>query len=282
MRPGPVAVIVLSHRDPPLVTRLVDRLRSGRDVFVAVHHDPAGPPLALPAASNVAAVPDPRHCPWGRIDLALTMRRALGWVLDTVPELSWALLVSGQDYPTRSMTAVADELQASEADAYLRIFRLDDPAHLPGSWPARARRRYLRRRRLPFTHRSLPMARPLHPYRRGVHLYGGGVWFNLSREAAGRVVEAEALAARLERFLRWSPNPDETFVHTLLGNNSVGLRLVNDHRRYLRWRPGHHGHPEILGPEDLPAITAGDAFFARKVSAEHAELLDRLDELAQG
>src|SRR5206468_8352141 len=44
--PGPVVVVLLTHRDPPLVQRLVDRVLAGRDVAVVIHHDPRGPELA--------------------------------------------------------------------------------------------------------------------------------------------------------------------------------------------------------------------------------------------
>jgi hypothetical protein len=120
----------------------------------------------------------------------------------------------------------------------------------------------------------------MHPYRNGVHLYGGGAWFNLSREAVQHVVSNDTLAEELIRYLRWSPIPDETLVHSLLLNGEHGLSVVNDNRRFIRWER-RAPHPRVLTATDLPAVAASDAFFARKVDrAAHPDLLDALDDLA--
>src|SRR5215469_13053237 len=62
---GTVAVVVLSHRGPAQIARLVSRLQDGRDTFVLIHHDPNGEALTLRPSSTVALVPDPVPCPWG-------------------------------------------------------------------------------------------------------------------------------------------------------------------------------------------------------------------------
>src|SRR3954452_12022970 len=150
IHPGPVVVVVLSHRDPPLVRRLVDRVRAGNDMFVAVHHDPAGPPLDLPSVSNVAAVPNPVRCQWGGYELVQATWQCLRWVADTVPELSWVLLVSGQDYPAMPITKIEAELDATSYDAFLRHFAIDgDPADDVHHWQQLCRPRYFHRRRVP-------------------------------------------------------------------------------------------------------------------------------------
>jgi len=54
---------------------------------------------------------------------------------------------------------------------------------------------------------------------------------------------------------------------------------VCSHRRFYRFvKDGGAAHPETLTIEDLDAIQASGAFFARKVDlGASAELLDRLD-----
>lgn len=280
MRRGPVVVLVLSHRDPPLVRRLVARLTEGTNTVVVLHHDPRGPELNLPRGDGVVQVPRPEHCAWGRSGFARAMLRGVETAAAAVPDLSWVLLVSGQDYPCRSMRSIEDELAASPHDAYLRWFRVDgDPARDVHPWQATTRARYLRRLRVPFSRRHVPFPRRP-PFRGGVGLYVGDTWPNLGAAAVAHLLDQRALRARVQPYLRWCANPDEALLPTLLLNGADQLDIVNDRRRYLRWEEGAR-HPQLLAPADVPAIAAGRDFFARKVdSVRTPGVLDLLDELA--
>ena len=278
MSGGPVVVSVLSHRDPPLVRRLVERVLDGGDTVALVHHDPRGPALDLPADDRVLLVPDPQPCDWGRPALALAMLRLVEIAAQRVPDLSWFLLVSGQDYPARPVGEVVAELRAAPADAYLRSFRVDpDPAGDVHPWQAVCRRRYLHRARLPFTHRSVPAPRRP-PFRGGSGLHVGDMWVNLGERAVAHLLEQRRRRRDLERYLLRCAIPDEALLPTLLHSDSAGLDLVHDRKRYIRWTEGDK-HPAFLEAAEAPAIRASGDFFARKVDSERtADLLDLLDE----
>lgn len=278
---GTVAVVVISHRAPAQIERLATRLASGRDTMVAIHHDPAGEPLTLRPSSSVALIPDPVPCPWGRTGIVYAIRNSLSWLRDNVPELSWALLISGQDYPIRAMTAIEDELAGASCDAFMRNFRVDgDPADDVHHWQAATRRRYLYKRRLPGSARSVPLPWPRrHPFHEGLKLYAGEQWVDLSARAVNKVVDSP-LNDPVVRYLNRSPNSDEGWLGTVLINGEPELNVVNHRRRYVRW-PGGTPHPAVLGPGDLPDLRESDAFFARKVDlAAWPEAFDVLDDLA--
>jgi hypothetical protein len=274
--PGPVVVLVFSHRDPPLVRRLVERVRGGDDVFVAVHHDPAGPPLDLDEASNVALVPDPVRCQWGGYELVTATWRSLQWVSQTVPDLSWVLLVSGQDYPAMPVRRIERELRTTTHDAFLRHFRIDgDPAADVHHWQQLCRTRYFHRRRFAQLPRSVPWPRR-HPFGGEQHAYVGDMWFTLSARALGNALAAP-FAHPLMQFLRAAPIPDEMFIASLVCNDPT-LDIENDRRRYLQFERGAR-HPQLLGVDDVPDIVSSNAFFARKFSSEDSAALDQLDQL---
>jgi hypothetical protein len=277
-----VAVVVLSHRRPGQVARLVSRLERGRDVVIAVHHDPHGEPLRLRPSSSVALVPDPVPCPWGRPGVTEAIRKSLAWLQANIPTLSWALVISGQDYPIRTMGSIEAELNSARCDAFIRHFRLDsDPADDVHPWQTTTRRRYLYRRRLPGSARSvqLPWPRPS-PFHDGFGLYAGEQWVNLSVRAIQKMLDSP-LADPLLRYMRRAPLPDEAAVVTLALSGKPELTVVNDRRRYVRWPGGGVRHPALLGPQDLPDMRASSAFFARKLDqAVWPEAYDMLDELA--
>jgi core-2/I-Branching enzyme len=279
---GTVAVVVLSHREPAQVARLVSRLLDGRDSLVAVHHDPRGEPLSLPSSPSVALVPDPVPCPWGLPGINVAIRKSLEFLRASVPGLSWALVISGQDYPIRSMESIEDELACAPCDAFIRHFRVDgDPADDVHRWQAIARQRYLYRRRLPGTVRSVRLPWPRRaPFGDGFRLYAGEQWVNLSARAVHKVLDSP-LNDPVLRFLHRSPSADEAWLTTVALNGEPDLTVVNDRRRYVRW-PGGTPHPAVLGPADLPALRESDAFFARKVDpAAWPQAFDVLDALAQ-
>jgi hypothetical protein len=281
MSQGPVVVVMLTHRDPALVQRLVDRVLQGRDVAVVVHHDPRSPELGLRPSSQVTTVPDPVRASWGRIGLARAVLLGLDTAARVVPDLSWALVVSGQDYPCRPMSSIEDELHAGGHDAYLRWFPVGDPADDVVPWQALTRERYLHRMRLPGTHRHVPFARRP-PFRDGLGLFIGDMWPNLSAAAMDHVRSQRERYPVVERYLARCQAPDEALLPTLLLNDAEHLDVVNDRKRFIRWTPGSP-HPKVLTTADLDDVLASGDFFARKVDGERgAELLDQLDAAARG
>lgn len=280
---GTVAVIVLSHRGPAQVARLVSRISEGTNSVAVVHHDPTGEPLRLTSARNVAVIPDPIPCGWGRLSLVEAQWRSLRWVAKNIPDFSWALLISGQDYPIRSMRDIERELCESPHDAYLRHFVItDDPADDIDPWQALTRRRYLYKRRIPFSRRSIALPfRRRHPFRDGTRLYVGDMWFNLSATAVHAMLENRELAERLMSYLRFAPIPDEAFICCMALNTDPKLNVANDSKRFIDW-VGSSPHPELITTAHLDALAQSDAFFARKVDADrHPDIPDLLDELAK-
>ncbi|WP_170177567.1 beta-1,6-N-acetylglucosaminyltransferase [Thermomonospora umbrina] len=257
------------------------RVASGADTVAVVHHDPEGVPWSAPRSSNILAIPDPRPCRWGRLSLVEAQWRSLEWVTRAIPEFSWALLVSGHDYPIRTMPAIEAELAATRHDAFLRHFPIGDPADDVDPWQAFTRRRYLRRRRLPFSARSVPLPfSRRHPYRDGTGLYVGDMWFNLSAEAVGAILADRPLSDRLLRYLRHAPIPDETFICSMARNVRPALDVADDSKRFIRWSAAQ-AHPETITSAHLPDLGESDAFFTRKVDmTAHPEVLDALDQLA--
>jgi hypothetical protein len=279
---GTVAVLVLSHRGPEQVARLAARLETGRDVLVAIHHDPNGEPLGLRPSSTVALVPDPVPCPWGKPGINIAIRKSLEWLRANVPELSWVLVISGQDYPIRAMESIEDELAGTPCDGFVRHFRVDgDPADDVHPWQTTVRQRYLYKRRLPGTARHVRLPWPRrHPFHEGLKLYAGEQWVNLSARAVHKVLDSPVSDTVL-KYLRWSVSADEAWLTTVALNGEPELTVVNDRRRYVRW-PGGTAHPAVLGPDDLPALRESDAFFARKVDPlAWPQVYEELDQLSQ-
>lgn len=281
MRTGPVVVCVLSHREPHLIRRLVGRLLEGEHTHVLLHHDPRSEPHGVETSDRVLPLPNPRPCDWGRMNFPYAMVRCVREALAWQPDLSWVLLISGQDYPTRQMGEIETELHQATADAMVRYFRVDlHPVSGEHPWQTRCRQRYLHRLRLPGQRRSIPFPRR-HPFGYGTALYIGDTWVNLGHRAAQHLVRQSEVLPRVDAYLARCANPDEAYLPTLLLNDAQGLDIVDDRRRFIEWTEGQP-HPRVLGEADLANVVASEAFFARKVNLpESARLLDALDDISR-
>lgn len=280
MSGGSVVVGILSHRDPPLLKRLVDRVLEGERTVALVHHDPRSGSPGLTPSDRVRLVANPQPCDWGRMNLAEAMFRLLDAAVAQVPDLEWLLLISGQDYPAQSLRTTEAQLAGVDADAMLRYFPVPaDPADDVIPWQARCRQRYLHRLRIPGDRRSVPFPRRS-PFRGDLQLHIGDMWANLSRPAVDHLREQYARQTRVRRYLSWCSVPDESLLPTLLLHDAGDLKIVPERRRFIRWVEGSP-HPETLTEQDADAISASGDYFARKVDLDRsAALLDLLDRAA--
>jgi Core-2/I-Branching enzyme len=281
-RRGPVVFLVLTHKWPRLVERLVDRLGDTEAAIAVVHHDAeiAERP-SLPRGGRALLMPERNRVQWGDPSFIRAELRCLRWIRDEIPDFSWIVLITGQDYPARPARLIEAELLDTSADAMIHWeFVPPFPTRRSSDWQRGTSHRYFRHR-VPFRHRFVPPAR--RPFvRDGVGIFAGSAWCNLGSRAVDVLLEDTPTNEYLrERRFARAHVPDEAYFQTALLNASLGLTLVNRHRRFYRFsKAGGAAHPDILTVRDLEAIRASDAHFARKVEeGASAELLDRLDQL---
>jgi hypothetical protein len=294
--------LVLAHRDPGQVARLVGQIRAlSPGAAVAVHWDGPGAPVF----EDARRVPHQGHGSWGSFGFARTIMGALAHVQDALdPDWTWVL--SGQDVPARRLDEVEAEVAAGEADAYLGgLHEVRPPARgeLGDEW----------QRRVFFAHRGLPgpLVRPVsaaarrsggrayvRPLAAGGHALGlrarrdpfaaeglrcfiGSDWMTLSRRAVRALRAGAAAHPALVRHHEHTIAPSESLPQTLL-MGAPDLRIERDNRRWVRFAPGSP-RPAPITLEDVPAILASGAHYARKADPErHGDALDALEAALRG
>lgn len=106
---------------------------------------------------------------------------------------------------------------------------------------------------------------------RGLVPRTGSDWWTLKRTTLESLI-AHPSVSRADRYFRFVDYPHEAYFQTLVASLPDANIVSSSLLRYIRW-PG----PKVLGIEDLPAIRASGAFFARKVHpAASAELIAQL------
>ena len=301
-----IGFAIISHQNPDQTERLVNILRTGCPTCaVVVHHDPRGPRLArsLHSIAGVTVLPDAVHVDWADWSQVQAMLRCFRHLLDQEPDVDWLVLISGQDYPVRSLKEFQAFLASSDADAHLQFSRVP----LYGATNDDLQRYSLRWRRLPswspsrFLPRRLPVlmnrAQNLvkmythtrsgdwigvrlgrHPFSEGFPLYKGSYWCELRRSAAEELILAED--SDLVTWFRHTIHPDEAWLLTVLLNNKR-IRVSHDLRRFDRFAYQEAAHPDLLGSDDISEVAASGAFFGRKFDERgSSEVLDFFDKLA--
>ena len=299
-----VAYHLQTHKDPDQILRIVDRIRRGSDAetIMLVSHQAGGVPLTetqLRAGGEAVLLPSPGgYGDFSHVDRYLESVR---WLLDHDDPFDWFVNISGQDYPVRPTRLMEAELAGGEADAWIGFF---DVFGADSHWPrSRGVTRYqFRHRRIgPRSHAWQRRLRPVGAVnlvqplvrvnpsfgsvgvrRRSIftdefRCYGGSFWGAISRDAAAYLSDYDRSHPELADYFRTTLAPDEVYHHTVLGN-AGRFTIRPEARRYFDFSLGDGNHPKVLEIEDLPAILASDAWFARKVDpAVSADLLDALD-----
>jgi Core-2/I-Branching enzyme len=298
-----VGFVILSHNEPEMLLRLVQRLQALFDnPPIACHHDIHQVSLNTSAFPSVRFVAQPLRTRWGHISVVHAFRLALRLLYEGNPP-DWFVLLSGSDYPIKSRETIDAELCSSPYDAYLDHrpieFSILPENRCDGEFDKGFSRpfyvyiaydRYLARRiryprierpfrlrfgRYPIRH---PWLAPGNPFTKAFHCFAGAVWFTARARCAELLLSNDSFTRELLAFYADKTAADESFVHTVLCNSPI-LKLCNNSKRYVDWSAGA-AHPKLLGMEDLPLLSASPHHFARKFSTRYdVRILDELDRL---
>jgi hypothetical protein len=301
--PGPVriAYLVVSHRNPDQVLRLVRVLGEGPAAQVVVRHDQGG--SRLPAAeierAGALALEVDAGFEWGRWSQLQAMLRLLELTAEAV-DPDWLLVLSGQDYPLRPLAEIEAGLASSGFDALLGDARQLEIAGLPEppqdefflryayrhyALPRATPRVPGRLRRLAYLRECPPPLPPLlglrrlkTPFRDGFGCFVSSDWLTLRRPALEALLRAAREQPALVRYYRRTWIPTESFYASVLLNDP-SLRVADRNRRFLSFQGPLTPHPDTLTSTDLDRLLASDCDFARKFDSElDAAVLDALDE----
>ncbi len=311
-----VVYFLQTHARPAQVARLVRVITEGSPhAIVLISHDKSGSALdvaGLQALGNVHVFPERGgYGDFSHVDRYLA---AVDWLDANGIDYDWLENLTGQDYPLRPVTEIEDALAVADCDGFLQyspvfpervpigadrgtpgytLVRAVDAAtrydyrHWRLGRPTLAKQRWMRP--LMVLNFVQPWIRVFNSYasvgirRRtvfgpGFYCYGGSFFCTLRAECARYVRDYARANPEMVAFFRGTAAPEEVFLHSVLVN-SGRFNFSPDYKRYIDWTGCTHTHPRTLGTEDLPAMLASGAHWARKLdSLQDARLLDLLDQ----
>jgi hypothetical protein len=292
---SPLGFMILSHRQPAQVARLMWRLE---EMFpgapTVCHHDYSQSSLDREAVPRTVSFVDPHRltawADWSVVEATFDLVTAL---LARVEAPEWLVFLTGADYPVAPAERIASTFSGASVDAFIHHESIVPPHFRSPNqrivyeryfyrsvhYPVITRSGRIERRTRQIWNRWL--LRMLLPYSARRPCYWGLQSFAVNRRAARHLVEVHARGGALLNHYRGRPFSDESYPHTILAN-APELRIANDNLRYMDWS-ANDWHPKVLTKDDVPAIIASGALFARKFDPTvDGGVLDRLDELITG
>ena len=201
-------------------------------------------------------------------------------------DLGYFHVISGQDYPIKSMSYIK-ELSESNPAGYLDYFEV-----LKSSWRTEWINRLsyfgfyeifnsktflgnklingaIKLQRMIGFSRALPATK----------LYGGSGWWSLSRETLTYVIDYTTRNPSLLRRLRFTFCADEVYFQTVLMNSPWKEKIVNNNLRFIDWTERNGNFPANLDESDYESLKKSDKIFARKFEFPVSEKLKmRIDQ----
>jgi hypothetical protein len=286
-----VAYLVFAYKNPQVLKRAMTRL-SSEDCAFFVHIDQKSDMEQFSSIRGENIFFSDRRIPvyWAEfsgIDAILLLIRQ---ALERHEHYDYFVLLSGSEYPLRSGRYIHAFLEENRDLEFISMVKMPAPGkpisrintlRFPTDKPIRR-----------FAFRALAKVglanRDYRKYLEGLEPYSGITWWGLSRKACEYIVRFMETNPHVEKYFRCTHAPEESFFHTILGNSAFRTR-ARGNLLYEDWPPiGARGpamitdrHVAFFETQDKICVEDAygrhEALFARKLSDDNLDLLDRID-----
>ncbi len=269
------AFIILAHKNPFQVERLIKRLDDGVSSFF-IHYDKKSLAIENLRFSELEGRIDwleGLQTDWGGFNIVQATVNGLKAILSKKKEFEKIILLSGQDYPIKNNEFIDLYFSTSSYKVFL------DYTIIPNykRWKPRGgmyridsyylglkKHEKLRAKTLNLLTKLIPAFGRKQP---GMIPYAGSQWWTLDMASLKYILQFLEDNPLYTRYHKYTFAPDELFFHTILLNTSdFKLRnsIKNDNLRFMKWEDSTTSHPDVLTVTDIHSIFKSQALFARK------------------
>lgn len=284
------AYIILAHKLPGQLYRIVERLDDGLSTFF-IHIDLKADFEEFSKVSdfgNKVKFIKRENIKWAGFDIIKAVLNGLNAVKEANKKFDRIILLTGQDYPIKSNEYINNFYKNSPYSVFIDYWPIPNHEIWKKNGGMYRVNKYffgtdknskLRAKALNFLAIIFPFLRRKLPY--GLLPFGGWAWWTIDMYALNYILQFLQDHPKYMRFHRHTFVVDEMFLHTILLNSKderLLKSITNNYLRYVNWPDTSKGHPEILRKDDLEAIKASGALYARKFDInKDAEILDLID-----
>lgn len=285
------AYIILAHKNPHQLARLIEKLDDGSSYFF-LHLDnrvPFSEFTAVAKFNKKLTLVERAGSKWGTFGLVEATLNAMKAVKISNLHFDQVILLSGQDYPIKSNAEINDFFQNSPNKVFIDYVAIPDYKR----WKPRGGLYrvdkyffglgfYCRYKAKAFNF----LARYFKSLNRNSKawkpFYGGSQWWAMDMYALDYILAFVRKHPGYSSFHKHTFAPDEVFFHTILlasTDTRLSSSIINNNLRLLIWDNTNEAHPQIIRKEDLDRIRSSKALLARKFDEEiDTVICDLIDE----
>jgi hypothetical protein len=278
-----ITYLILAHRYPEQLFRLVDRL-DAPGVHFLIHIDKK---VDDGIYSSITDRLEPRgnvhfikryKCHWAGYGIVQATYQGLKELNERKIPYDYVCLMSGQDYPIKPNDYIESFFKKHEGKSFINTHKFPQPKwiyenggfdRIQNWYVVTASHQYGFPKRM-FKHNrylnklfsgTFGLVMPKRKFPANFDPYGGAQFWGLHKDHADYVVKTIEENPSFFRFFRNVRVPDEIMFQTVMGNHkNAANELVNDTLHFLEWnRPG-----ATLTIEDKDNILNSHYLFARK------------------
>ncbi len=285
------AYIILVHKNPQQVYRLIQKLDDGNAMFF-VHIDKkisAAQFEALHPFKNKIKFVQRVKTNWGSYGLVTATLHALKEIKKSAQTFKQVILLSGQDYPVKSNSFIDEFFNQSGYSLFIEYFKI--PNHYkwkPRGGLYRIDKYYLgdkhyeklTAKAINFLSMVIPVLKRKLPG--NLVPYAGSQWWIIDMHALNYIIDFVEANPGYVSFHRYTFAADEVFFHTILLNakdEKLLNSIFNSSKTYVSWKDTSNPHPDVLIEKDFDDLLNTDALFARKFdAATDSKIFDLVDQ----
>jgi hypothetical protein len=274
-----IAHLILAHKDPRLVERLVKKLQhNDADIYILLDAKAdINEFIYIENIANTYFVDKRIKTEWGNYSIIESTLNGFEYILNSHKNYTHINLLSGQDYPLKPIEEIHRFLSENSDKTFMRLLSIND-----NEWEQGKERlvkysfgdyRFILKYKLQY------LANTFLPQRKvplNLRPYGGSQWLTITPQCALYTINYLKNNPHLKRFFRQTWAIDEIFFQTILINSPLRDKLVNDNLRFIE-QVGNT-RPTIFTMNDTERLSASGKFFARKFDNDvDTQILDYLD-----
>lgn len=261
------AFIILAHKNPSQVFRLVQRLLSPEHFFV-IHVDSSEDltkfSVYFENTTSVYFVKNRCRSSWGTYGIVQGTLNSIDFIKGKLTNICRITLLSGQDYPLQSVNAIDTFFRQNEKKIFINHFPIPRKEWSKGGVD------------------RFPSFEKISSF---IKVYGGSQWWSFPMDIINLILEVIEEHPLLVSYFKKVRIPDESFFHTILLNiqdNVIKRNIVNNCLHLMVWVPPY-AHPSVYLEDDFEFLNKSRELFARKFDEQiDSKILDKLDSKITG
>lgn len=282
------AHLILAYKNPHQVGRMAGLLSAHPDFDCWLHIDKKidiQPFASLRHIPRVKLIQNRVHVNWAGYSCLKAAINGLEEIIQSGKNYDFINLLSGQDYPIKSVDEIHDFLSRHPNRSFLAA------ETEPSPWWQHATLRFTRYHLTDLNFKGktklqqmINKITPERQFMQSFHLYGGpySSYWTLSMEAAAYVLRYLKNNKKLVDKCRYTWAPDEFLISTILMNSPLKEQVVNKSLRYIDWSEGG-ARPRTLNSADFDRLKSSSCLFARKFDSDtDPAILRKIERLLLG